>query len=95
MEKTPTLVVLPILIGLVIILYLLSTIAIEYIKSKRCHKWQTRGVNRYGIATYRVCLKCGKREQWYGGINGSFNECERTLDLDSQFDEKGNLLNQQ
>ena len=59
---------------------------------KHKHKWQTRATNRYQICTYRVCLKCGEAEEWHGGMNGSFEKCERKKIFDDQFDEKDNYI---
>lgn len=58
------------------------------------HKWQTRGVNRYGLVTYRVCLKCGQAEERVNqpGEDDKFSTCERMPELDNQFDEKGNYI---
>lgn len=30
---------------------------------KHKHKWQTRAANKYGLCTYRVCLRCGDAEE--------------------------------
>ena len=56
------------------------------------HKWQTRGRNIYGFATYQVCLKCGKAQEWEGGLNGRFVDCKRNPFLDEQFDENNNYI---
>lgn len=59
------------------------------------HKWQIRGVNRWGITTYRVCLKCGQAQE---RVNLSFEEkdrfanCDRIPELDNQFDDKGKFI---
>lgn len=61
---------------------------------KHKHKWQTRGINRYGTTTYRVCLKCRKCQK---RVNKSyerdkFEDCEPIDDLDSQFDKNDNYI---
>lgn len=61
---------------------------------KHKHKWQTRGVNKWYITTYRVCLKCGERQE---RVNKSyekdkFKKCEPIPHLDNQFDSKGNYI---
>jgi hypothetical protein len=58
------------------------------------HKWQTRGVNRYGLETYRVCTKCNRAE---GRVNESyepdkFEQCEHEPNLDAQFDENNQYI---
>lgn len=58
------------------------------------HKWQTRGQNRYGATTYRVCLRCGQAQE---RVNSPFEldhfqNCERIPELDVQFDEKGRYI---
>jgi len=58
------------------------------------HKWQTRGQNRWGSATYRVCLSCRVRQK---RVNNSWED-ERWEDcapigyLDEQFDEFDNFI---
>ncbi len=52
------------------------------------HKWQIRGRNRYGVATYRICLKC---RETFERVNEFYEEerwekCEPIAELDSQFD---------
>jgi|TARA_R110001606_G_scaffold377980_1_gene537441 hypothetical protein len=56
------------------------------------HKWQKRGVSRYGNTTYRVCLKCRKSQSWEGGIDGKFVYCDRIKELDEQFNEKDKYI---
>lgn len=58
------------------------------------HKWQTRGVNKWNLSTYRVCLRCGEAQE---RINQSFEKemfvpCEHIKELDNQFDSKGNYI---
>ena len=57
------------------------------------HNWQTRAINRYGLTTYEVCLKCGNARK----INKPneypiFIDSERIIEFDSQFDKKGNYI---
>ena len=61
-------------------------------KSECRHKWQTRGINRYGGATYRMCLKCRIRQV---RVNKSYEderweESDPIPELDDQFDENDN-----
>jgi len=57
------------------------------------HDWQSRAVNRYGLSTYEVCLKCGKAQQRNDyGKRPSFIPCERLPEFDSQFDKNGNYI---
>jgi len=69
-----------------------------HVVNARCfphkHKWQTRGVNRYGTTTYRLCLKCRQTQQ---RVNKSyeterFEDCNPIPDLDAQFDEHDNFI---
>lgn len=58
------------------------------------HKWQTRGINRYGTTTYRVCLRCREPQE---RINKSyeddkFKKCEPISDLDAQFDSSDKFI---
>ena len=69
---------------------------INYIKSKfkHKHKWQTRGINRYGIDTYRICIKCKESQH---RINKSYEselweKCEPITELDNQFDKNNNFI---
>ena len=57
------------------------------------HFWQTRARNRYGLSTYKVCLKCGKAKQ-RNDINQSpaFIDCERLKEFDDQFDKNNNYI---
>lgn len=53
------------------------------------HTWQVRGVNRYGLETYKICLTCRKT---YKRVNKSWEsarweECEPIAELDNQFDQ--------
>lgn len=55
---------------------------------KHRHKWQTRGVNRFGTDTYRICLKCRVTQQ---RTNKPFKpdlwtDCDPIPELDNQFD---------
>ena len=57
------------------------------------HNWQSRAVNRYGLSTYEVCLKCGKaQERNERHLDPTFTECERIKEFDDQFDKKGNYM---
>ena len=58
------------------------------------HKWQIRGQNRYGGATYRICLKC---RETYQRVNNSWEDekweqCEPIPDLDAQFDSNDRFI---
>jgi hypothetical protein len=58
------------------------------------HKWQERGINRYGTTTYRVCLKCREAQQ---RVNKSYEDdrfeiCEPIAELDAQFDENDKYI---
>lgn len=58
------------------------------------HKWQIRGRNRYGGATYRICLKC---RETYQRVNNSWEDerwqqCEAIPDLDAQFDSNDRFI---
>lgn len=58
------------------------------------HKWQIRGRNRYGVETYRICLKCRKT---YQRVNKSWEDerweqCEPIPDLDAQFDSNDRFI---
>lgn len=58
------------------------------------HIWQVRGINRYGGATYKICLKCretfvrvnklSEEERW--------EKCDPIIDLDSQFDDNDKFI---
>ena len=57
---------------------------------KHKHKWQIRGRNRYGLPTYRMCLKCREPQK---RINKShehekWEKCNPIKELDNQFNEK-------
>lgn len=58
------------------------------------HKWQTRGINRYGITTYQVCLKCREAQQRVNNLGelSKFEKCENIPFLDNQFDEKDKYI---
>lgn len=61
---------------------------------KHRHKWQIRGINRYGTTTYRVCLKC---RECQARINKPFEpdlfeKCVPIEYLDNQFDENDNYI---
>lgn len=58
------------------------------------HYWQARGVNRYGLETYRVCLKCKKAYVRINkpGFPEKWEQCDRIKELDDQFDDKGNYI---
>jgi hypothetical protein len=59
---------------------------------KHKHKWQSRAINRYGMTTYRVCLKCGRAEcishdEWKNGfLQTIYERCERMSEFDSEYD---------
>lgn len=62
-------------------------------RTESLHNWQSRGINRYGLSTYEVCLKCGEaRERNKIGEYPTFMKCDRIKELDDQFDEKGNYI---
>jgi hypothetical protein len=53
---------------------------------KHKHKWEIRGVNPWGLPTYKVCLRCGVAQE---RINKPFEkeewrECKRVKELDEQ-----------
>lgn len=58
------------------------------------HKWQRRGVNQYGITTYRMCLRCRNTESLVNESNEpeKFIPCEPVLELDNQFDENDEYI---
>lgn len=61
---------------------------------KHKHKFQVRGVNRFGTPTYQVCLKCRKS---FERVNKSYEkekwqECEKILELDKQFDKNDRYI---
>lgn len=61
---------------------------------KHKHKWQTRGVNKWGLVTYRYCLKCGETQE---RINKPYEDelfvkCNPIPRLDNQFDKNNNLI---
>jgi len=67
----------------------------NYLKQKQCkHKWQSRGQNRYGTITYRVCLKCREPQQRVNNLGepDKFEKCEPNDYLDNQFDENDNYI---
>ncbi len=49
---------------------------------KHRHNWQERGINRYGVTTYRMCLKCRQTEKRRGN---EFVFCQPIKELDLQF----------
>lgn len=58
------------------------------------HKWQQRGVNRYGTTTYKVCTKCGESQK---RVNKSYEDdkfevCSPIIDLDNQFDKNNKYI---
>jgi hypothetical protein len=58
------------------------------------HKWQTRGRNRYGKATYKMCLKCRKT---FHQVNKSWEpekweQCDPIPELDDQFDSNDQFI---
>ena len=57
------------------------------------HKWQTRGQNRWGLPTYRLCLKCRETQCRVNKSyeNESWEKCDPIIELDNQFDENDNL----
>lgn len=65
----------------------------KILKIEPMHEWQSRAINRYGLSTYEVCLRCGEaRERNQYGKHPSFVKCNRLSEFDSQFDEKGNYI---
>lgn len=58
------------------------------------HKWQQRGVNKYGATTYRMCLKCRETQQRVNKSNepDRFEKCKPIIDLDAQFDENDEYI---
>lgn len=74
------------------IIHLLGTIIAKIFKHR--HKWQVRGVNRYGSPTYKICLKCRKT---CARVNQPFTkevwqECTPNVELDSQFDNQDRYI---
>ena len=61
---------------------------------KHKHKWQTRGVNKWGLTTYRFCLKCGERQERINKSNeeDKFIKCNPIPHLDEQFDKDNNYI---
>lgn len=61
---------------------------------KCSHNWQVRGRNRYGIATYQVCLKCREAQQRVNnfGEPSKMEKCEPIDFLDNQFDENDKYI---
>lgn len=59
---------------------------------KHRHKWQVRGRSRYQNPTYRVCLRCRQAQEWKGGLNGKFVNCDPIHNLDAQFDENDKYI---
>lgn len=49
------------------------------------HEWQTRGINKYGAPTYRICLRC-RESQRLVSMTGEFEKCDPVPFLDAQFD---------
>lgn len=70
------------------------------LKAKLCqyfpHKWQGRGENRYGVTTYRMCLRCRKRQKVKSfdvpNWKAEWEDCEPMTELDEQFDENDNYI---
>lgn len=60
----------------------------NFLKPKHSHKWQVRGENRFGLPTYRLCLKCRISQQRVNNIGqpDMWDICEPKKYLDSQFD---------
>jgi len=61
---------------------------------KHKHKFQVRGRNRYGVATYKICLKCRKA---FERVNESLDsevwkECSPINHLDAQFNENDKFI---
>lgn len=72
-------------------------IMINWIKArllKHRHRWQIRGVNRYGSPTYRVCLKCREPQKLVSGPGGPelWEKCEPVPFLDLQFNEDDQFI---
>ena len=65
---------------------------INFIFSHR-HKWQTRGQNKWGLPTYRICLKCRETQKRVNKSHESerWEKCDSIESLDKQFDENDNL----
>jgi len=63
------------------------------LKIESLHNWQSRAVNRYGLSTYEVCLKCGNAIQ-RNKLNEypTFIESERLKEFDDQFDKHGKYI---
>lgn len=61
---------------------------------KHKHKWQTRGINRYGNTTYRVCLKCREAQHRVNEPfqKDKFDKCDPIPELDAQFDENDKYI---
>jgi hypothetical protein len=71
---------------------ILNKIFKQFFKHK--HEWQSRGTNRYGGTTYRVCIKCRESQII---VNNSweddrFEKCDSLPELDSQFDDNDNYI---
>jgi hypothetical protein len=67
----------------------------KHLMPKQCkHKWQTRGRNRYGITTYRLCLKCRETQERVNNLGEpeKFDKCKPNQWLDAQFDKNDNYI---
>lgn len=60
---------------------------------KHRHKWQDRGYNRWGVPTYRICLKCRIRQQVTSGPwePRKWEVCDPIPELDNVYNEKDEL----
>lgn len=58
------------------------------------HKWQIRGVNRYGISTYKICLKCRETYERANKSNETemWIKCDPIPELDNQFDSNDKFI---
>ena len=58
------------------------------------HKFQIRGINRYGGGTYRVCLKCRVSQTRVNKFNEleKWEDCCPIKELDDQFDSNDNFI---
>jgi hypothetical protein len=58
------------------------------------HKWQIRGINRYGGETYKICLKCRKTFQRVNNFweTERWEECKPIAELDNQFDSNDRFI---
>ena len=70
------------------------------LKAKLCklfpHRWQSRGQNRYGVTTYRMCLHCRKTQRMkmfdFQNWQADWIDCEPMPELDEQFDENDKFI---